>query len=79
MRFLGEDKVSRTLMGQIEYYNGNMVHTLKFGAMKNYDTTERYSKRFLKNKFKQEDIQLNKLNYCFILNLYGGNPIMGYT
>ena len=53
MRFLGEDKVSRTLMDQIEYYNGNMVHTLKCGAMKNYDTTERYSKRFLKNKFNK--------------------------
>ncbi|HCO82609.1 MAG TPA: hypothetical protein DIT95_03625 [Arenibacter sp.] len=69
MRFLGEDKVSRTLMDLIEYHNGNMVHVLKPGTMKNYYTTEKYLKRFLKYKFKQEDIHLKQLNYRFILDL----------
>tara|TARA_R110002049_G_scaffold183243_1_gene351176 strand:+ start:360 stop:1301 length:942 start_codon:yes stop_codon:yes gene_type:complete len=68
MRFLGEDEVSRTLMDLIEYHNGNMVHVLKPGTMKNYYTTEKYLKRFLKSKFKQEDIYLKQLNYRFILD-----------
>jgi len=69
MRFLGEDKVSSTLMDLIEYHNGNMVHVLKPGTMKNYYTTEKYLKRFLKSKYKQEDIHLKQLNYRFILDL----------
>jgi hypothetical protein len=68
-RFLGEDEVSRTLMDLIEYHNGNMVHVLKPGTMKNYYTTEKYLKRFLKSNFKQEDIYLKQLNYRFILDL----------
>ncbi|RTE53269.1 site-specific integrase [Arenibacter aquaticus] len=68
MRFLGEDEVSRTLLDLIDYHNGNMVHVLKPGTMKNYYTTEKYIKRYLKTKLKREDIYLKQLNFGFLLN-----------
>ncbi|MGS2741763.1 hypothetical protein [Sinomicrobium sp. M5D2P17] len=39
-------------MQLVTYHNESMVHTLKPGTMKNYYTTEKYLKAFLKGKLK---------------------------
>lgn len=65
-RFLGEDEQHKTLMQLVTYHNESMVHTLKPGTMKNYYTTEKYLKAFLREKLKVNDIYLKQLNYRFI-------------
>ena len=51
-RYLGEDEQHKTLNQLVSYHNKNMVSVLKPGTLKNYYTTERYIKRYLKNKLK---------------------------
>ena len=65
-RYLGEDDNSKTLKELIAYHNGNMVHVLKPGTMKNYYTTEGYLQKFLLKKRRLKDIYLKQLNYRFI-------------
>jgi len=65
-RYLGEDDNSKTLKELIAYHNGNMIHVLKSGTMKNYYTTERYLQRFLQKKKRVKDIYLKQLNFRFI-------------
>ena len=64
-RYLGEDDNSKTLKELIAYHNGNMIHVLKSGTMKNYYTTERYLQKFLRKK-RIKDIYLKQLNFRFI-------------
>lgn len=65
-RYLGEDDESKTLKELIAYHNGNMIHVLKAGTMKNYFTTERYLQKFLWKKKRVKDIYLKQLNFRFI-------------
>lgn len=65
-RYLGEDDDSKTLKELIAYHNGNMIHVLKAGTMKNYYTTERYLQKFLWKKKRVKDIFLKQLNFRFI-------------
>ncbi|UMB53943.1 site-specific integrase [Lutibacter sp. A64] len=65
-RYLGEDDESKTLKELIAYHNGNMIHVLKAGTMKNYYTTERYLQKFLWKKKRVKDIYLKQLNFRFI-------------
>tara|TARA_R110002049_G_scaffold303902_1_gene498592 strand:+ start:269 stop:1513 length:1245 start_codon:yes stop_codon:yes gene_type:complete len=67
-RFLGQDEQHKTLMELVEYHNSTMVSVLKYGTMKNYYTTERYLKKFLRDKFNTTDINLIQLNYRFIVD-----------
>ena len=55
-RYLGEDEQEKTLLDLVDYHNTTMQTVLKFGTLKNYYTTERYIKRFLKAKIKTSDI-----------------------
>lgn len=64
--FLGEEKAENTLCALIEYHNVNMKSVLQYGTLKNYFTTARYVKRFLKQRYKTDDIYLDALNYQFI-------------
>lgn len=64
--FLGETKSENTLTGLIAYHNNNMKNVLSSGTLKNYYTTEKYLRRFLKEKYKCSDIFLSSLNYQFI-------------
>lgn len=67
--FLGEDiKEKMTLLKLIEYHKQMEVNNLAAGTMKNYHTTERYIKKFIKNKYRNNDIFLDELNYRFVLN-----------
>lgn len=67
-RFLGEDEQHKTLMELVGYHNKNMESVLKFGTLKNYYTTEKYLKKFLKEKIKTNDIYLKQLSYSFIID-----------
>lgn len=67
-RFLGEDEQHKTLLELVDYHNKNMKSVLKFGTLKNYFTTEKYLKRFLKEKIKTNDICLKELSYGFIVD-----------
>lgn len=64
--YLGETKVENTLLGLINYHNTNMKQVLAWGTLKNYITTEKYVRLFLKQKYKNADIFLSSLNYQFI-------------
>jgi integrase/recombinase XerD len=64
--YLGETKVENTLLGLISYHNTNMKQVLTWGTLKNYFTTEKYVRLFLKQKYKNADIFLSSLNYQFI-------------
>lgn len=66
-RFLGEDEQHKTLMELVDYHNKDMRSTIKSGTLKNYFTTEKYLKRFPKNKMKANDIYLKGLSYNFII------------
>ena len=67
-RYLGEDDRGKTLLDLISYHNTSMISVLRKGTMKNYYSTERCIKEFLKEKMGVEDIPLKKLNYGFIVD-----------
>jgi len=67
-RYLGEDEQQKTLLQLVSYHNNNMVSILKPGTLKNYFTTERYIKRYFKNRLKTNDIYLKQLSYKFIID-----------
>ena len=64
--FLGEEETMHTLRDLITYHNENMKSVLAPGTLKNYFTTERYVKLFIKKKYGQRDIELTQLNFQFI-------------
>ncbi|MBE7175332.1 MAG: site-specific integrase [Mucilaginibacter polytrichastri] len=66
--FLGEEKQEHTLLNLATYHNTRFKETLAEGTLKNYFTTVRYLKRFLKEKKKLSDIHLSELNYSFIVD-----------
>tara|TARA_R110002049_G_scaffold263116_1_gene439283 strand:- start:63692 stop:64954 length:1263 start_codon:yes stop_codon:yes gene_type:complete len=78
-RYLGEDEQEKTLLDLVDYHNNSMKTVLKFGTLKNYYTTERYIKRFLKARVKSSDIYLKQVSYSFIIDfeqyLRKGPPI----
>ena len=67
-RYLKEDEKRKSLLDLIAYHNTTMGTVLRKGTMKNYFSTERCIKEFLKNEKGVEDILLNKLNYGFIVD-----------
>ena len=67
-RYLGEDDRGKSLLDLISYHNTSMISVLRKGTMKNYYSTERCIKEFLKEKMGVEDIPLKKLNYGFIVD-----------
>ena len=64
--FLGETKSENTLCALIDYHNVHMKGVLAAGTLKNYFTTKKYVKLFLRKRFKTDDIFLSELNYQFI-------------
>jgi integrase len=64
--FLGETRTENTLCSLIDYHNVHMKGVLAAGTLKNYFTTKKYVKLFLRKRFKADDIYLSELNYQFI-------------
>lgn len=67
-RVLGTNNLAPTLLSLIEYHNEQQLHKLAPGTMKNYHTTQRYVKKFLREKLYRNDIVLSQLKYQFILD-----------
>ena len=60
---------SHTLCELVSYHYRMEGEKLTWGTMKNYKATEEYLKRYIKEKYKKEDLPLKKLDYEFILEL----------
>jgi len=67
-RFLGDDQQYKSLMDLVNYHKTSMVSILKWSTLKNYNTTERYLKRYLDNRLSTNDIYLSQLSYSFIID-----------
>lgn len=67
LRYLGKDKVVRTLKDIIEFHRDHEMPKLAKGTIKNYSATETYLKRFLKKKFNSQDIRLSFIDYAFVV------------
>ena len=65
-RYLGVDETFKKLSDLLTYHEVHMKTVLKPGTLKNYSTTDKYLKEFLKVKMKVEDIYLKQINYRFI-------------
>ncbi len=68
LRYFGEDEERTTLMQAVEYHNQNINGALRPGTLKNYFSTERYLRKFLRERLKTDDIYLVQLNYRFIVD-----------
>ena len=62
----GEDPTNNTLLSLFQYHTLNSRGVLKWGTLKNYGATEKYIRKFLKQRYRTDDIQLCELNYQFI-------------
>ena len=62
----GSDQSEFTLCKLMEYHNAEQSHVLEPGTMKNYYTTQKYIKEFIKERFKTSDKYLSELSYKFI-------------
>ncbi|MEL7269535.1 MAG: site-specific integrase [Bacteroidota bacterium] len=66
-RYLGEDKKHFFLSDIFDYHNQNMAHKLAKCTIGHYKTTQKYVLAYLKAKYKVSNIQLQNLDYAFIL------------
>lgn len=66
--YFGIQSREHSLMDIVEYHNTQMKDTLVWGTMKNYFTTQKYIKRFLKDHHGKSDVYLTELNYKFIVD-----------
>ncbi|QJD96153.1 site-specific integrase [Mucilaginibacter robiniae] len=62
----GGDQAEFTLCKLMEYHNAEQANVLEPGTMKNYNTTQKYIKEFIKERFKASDKYLSELSYKFI-------------
>lgn len=66
--FIGADNSDFTILKLIELHNKEEGEILEWGTMKNYYTTQKYIKKFLKLKYGTNDRFLSELNYKFIMD-----------
>ncbi|WP_067150184.1 site-specific integrase [Pseudotamlana agarivorans] len=66
-RYLGTDKSLDTLCDIIKYHWEVESTKLEKGTLKNYNATEKYLKRFIRHKYKKDDLHLNFIDYQFIV------------
>jgi integrase len=67
--FLGNTEKEHTLDQISAYHNEMSAGVLAHGTMKNYYTTQRYMREFVKKKYRRSEYYLSELNYKFILDL----------
>jgi integrase len=70
-RYLKTDIEHITLTYLINYHKEKMDKVLKYGTLKNYNTTELYLKDFLKMNLKVPDLYLKQIDYQFTLGFEG--------
>lgn len=64
----GADQAEFTICKLMEYHNAEQSNVLEPGTMKNYYTTQKYIKEFIRERFKTSDKYLSELSYKFITN-----------
>ena len=64
--FLGEGPKGKTLLNAIDYHAVKIEATLAAGSIRNFNVTEKYVRKYLKQELKSDDIYLSELNYRFI-------------
>src|SRR5690606_17536231 len=64
--FLGTNQKEMTLCKLMDYHNETSKEILTWGTLKNYFTTQKYVKRFLKKHLGTTDMFLSRLSYKFI-------------
>lgn len=64
--YLGIKPNQYSLLSLIDYHNTHLKDTIEWGTMKNYMTTQRYVKEFLKSRLKTSDLLLAHLSYKFL-------------
>ena len=62
-------KSGRTVGELLKYHTKIATDTLEKGTLKNYGATEKYIERFIKLKFREDDILLSDVNYEFMTEL----------
>src|SRR3984957_10137670 len=62
---IGVEKINYTLLSLTEQHNTMMEKVIKYGTLKNYFSTSKYLKNFLKKKYNASDIYLKDLKYEF--------------
>lgn len=67
--FLGTAERDHTVVKLMEYHNANESSNLEWGTLKNYHTTQKYIRSFLKERLRTSDVFLSELNYKFICDL----------
>lgn len=68
LRYLGRDKIVKTLKELIKYHRENDIKKLEKGSAKNYGATEKYLDRFIRKKFGSSDVHLALVDYAFVVN-----------
>ncbi|MCK0160412.1 site-specific integrase [Allomuricauda sp. F6463D] len=66
-RYLGEDKKHFYISDIFDYHNQNMAYKLAKCTIGHYKTTQKYVFTYLEAKYKASNIQLQNLDYAFIL------------
>jgi integrase len=66
--FCGVKPKEHTLNELVEYHNNHLKHTLEWGTMKNYMTTQKYLSLFVAQAFKTSDVPLSRLSYTFLVD-----------
>ena len=70
---IGVEKINYTLLSLTEQHNTMMEKVIKYGTLKNYFSTSKYLKNFLKKKYNASDIYLKDLKYEFITAFESNN------
>jgi site-specific recombinase XerD len=67
-KFSGEDQAEFTLCKLMEFHNREQAQVLAQGTMKNYYTTQKYIKEYIRERFHTGDKYLSELSYKFIID-----------
>ncbi|GGE27550.1 phage integrase SAM-like domain and Arm DNA-binding domain-containing protein [Psychroflexus planctonicus] len=60
--FTNEEAIEETMLGLFDYHDAKMEDVLAYGTLKNYKTTKKYFKDFLRLK-KRSNIYVKELDY----------------
>ncbi|EHO12758.1 hypothetical protein HMPREF9714_01128 [Myroides odoratimimus CCUG 12901] len=66
--FLGHDDTESSLLKLIDYHREIATSKLAYGTLKNYFSTEKYLKSYLRKVHNRTDIYLSEINYKFIFD-----------
>lgn len=67
-RFLGADKLFKTLKELFDYHNEVSRQSLSSHTIRHYKVTQGYLTKFINEKHKTDDVRLIDLNYSFIID-----------